>query len=202
MKAKQKITQVGRRLTENTLSEGKKILLVFLSAYGTAALNKGLDKLMEDHPDIGSWLKYLRPLGEIVTGLGIAAASTPAKGEGKGEEESILKYIGYGVAIGGGIDGIRLIPYVGDVYQLNGLGELPANTVYYTEPEMNKLELGNFGLAALPVTTVEMQAAPQYDVDLPDLEGYGTYKKPAEKNKDFGYNGEMTRDTDDLSGLI
>ncbi len=191
-------------IKKNAVDETKKVGLVILGFIGGKGLAYGIDWLAEKYPDYEMAAKIAKPV--VLGGGGLLLSF------GTTEDEVLAKYLGYGLATAGTIEGLKLIPIAKDF--LSGLGDM--NT-YYTESDKSVLELGNFGLNNLPVASYDMEDAPMMRFDLPvldesvgnlgynpaqtDLEGLG-YNSSATKDtgKGMGYNPSQTGD--DLSGII
>jgi hypothetical protein len=169
-------------------SESKKSVMVVLGFMSGTAIAKGMDMLTEKFPEAEPFVKYARPILLAGGGLLISSATT--------KEES-LKYFGYGVTTAGAFDGIKLVPFVKDYLGLSGL-ESGMPTTYYTENNSSNLELGNFGINALPVKSFTMEDAPSFKIHLPDLEG----TQNSFSGNTFGYNGDATDETDKFKGIL
>lgn len=178
-------------IKKNFIPESQKSGMVILGLVAGKVAGKLIDMLIEKYPNIESWAKIVKPIA--IGGGGLIIASIM-------EKDSKVKYIGYGVAGAGVLEGIKLIPVAGEF--LSGLEETPPSA-YYTENEFGKLELGSFGLAALPVQNMSLQEASTFTPELPDLEGIteagNTYEEIS--GSDLGYNPSQTEDTD-IHGIL
>ena len=168
--------------------EGKKVLMVVLGFASGAAIAKGMDMLSEKFPEAEPFVKYARPILLSGGGFLISAATT--------NEEKHLKHFGYGLVAAGAFEGLKLIPIAKDYLSLSGIDNNMATT-YYTESNSN-LELGSFGLNALPIKSFEMEEAPSFSLNLPVLDNNTNFSG----NNSFGYNGDVTDDADRISGII
>lgn len=183
-------------IKKNAVDETKKVGLVILGFIGGKALAYGIDKLAEKYPDYEMAAKIAKPV--VLGGGGLLLSF------GTTEDEVLAKYLGYGLATAGTVEGLKLIPFAKDF--LGGFGD-NINT-YYTESDKSVLELGNFGLNNLPIASYNMQDAPIMKLELPILDekvgdlGYN----PAQN--DLGYNpaqndlGFNPAQTDDVSGIV
>lgn len=182
-------------IKKNAVDEGKKVGLVILGFIGGKGLAYGIDKLAEKYPDYEMAAKIAKPV--ILGGGGLLLSL------GTTEDEVLAKYLGYGLATAGTIEGLKLIPFAKDF--LGGFGD--GNT-YYTESDKPLLELGDFGLDNLPVASYNMQDAPMMKLELPVLDesvgdlGYNPAQVDLGYNPaqvDLGYNPSQT---DDVSGIL
>lgn len=150
-----------------------------------------VDKIVEKYPDTASWAQYVKPL--VIAGSGIIVASAA-------EKDSKYKYLGYGIAGAGVLSGIKLIPYVGDI--LGSIDEAPK--AYYTENGFQKLELGNFGLNALPISSMNIQEANSFTPELPELEGVLRGSNTEEENDTTTNNNYNLPESGeyDLNGML
>lgn len=182
---KNRIENIKRQYAD----EGKKVFMVVLGFASGAAIAKGMDMLTEKFPQAEPFVKYGRPL--ILSGGGfLISASTT-------NDEKALKSFGYGLVAAGAFEGLKLIPIAKDYLSLSGLGEnMP--TTYYTENSNSNLELGTFGLNALPVNSFSMEDAPSFSLNLPALDNETTISG----NNGIGYNGEVTDDADNINGIL
>ena len=164
--------------------EGKKSLLIVIGFASGLTISKGMNYLTEKYPEVEPFVKYARPI--LLSGGGLLISSATTKDEH-------LKYLGYGVSIAGALEGIKLIPVAKEFLGLSGINQdMP--TTYYTESNSNNLDLGSFGINALPVKSFSVENAPSYKIDLPDLEGVG--------KTNLGYNGDATSDADSMKCII
>ena len=111
------------------------------------------------------------------------------------ENNSKLKYFGYGLEVAGVIEGVKLIP-VAKEFLFSGLGdtEIPAATAFYTESESQKV-INGVGLSALPIANATLREAARTEMQLPDLEG-------AANTEDLGYNPAQIEDVYKRQALI
>lgn len=189
---KKHIENIKRQAKE----ESMKGLYVIIGAVGGLLAAKGLKKLTEDKPSIDAITKYIIP---TVLGGGGFLLTTMT------ENNSKLKYFGYGLEVAGVIEGVKLIP-VAKEFLFSGLGdtEIPAATAFYTESESQKV-INGVGLSALPIANATLREAARTEMQLPDLEGATNTEdlgyNPAQI--DLGYNPSQTDDVDDkLNGII
>lgn len=177
---KKRIENIKRQYAD----EGKKVFMVVLGFASGAAIAKGMDMLAEKFPQAEPFVKYARPF--VLSGGGfLISASTST-------EEKALKHFGYGLVASGAFEGLKLIPIAKDYLSLSGFGDNMATT-YYTEN--NSLELGSFGLNALPVNSFSMEDAPSFNLNLPALDNETTISG-------MGYNGNMTDEADNIRGIL
>lgn len=174
------------KIKKQALDEAMKTGLVILGAVSGTLAIKGLRKLTADNPTIDAVAEYALPVLFAGGGIIIAAAT---------DTNSKAKYIGYGLAVAGGLEGIQLIPVAKEY--LSGITEteIPAANAFYTESEEREKIMSGFGLSALPVGNVSMQEASQLDTNLPELEG-----AQATQSEDLGYNPSQTGD--DVQGIL
>jgi hypothetical protein len=163
-------------------NEGKKTVMVVLGFVSGAAISKGMDKLSEKYPVAEPFVKYARPI--LLGGGGLLISSATTK-------EEILKYFGYGLATAGAFDGIKLVTFAKDFLGLNGL-ENDTPTTYYTESNLNNVELGNFGLNAIPINSFSVEDTPGFKMELPELQTSSTMSGA----NNLGYNESATDDVD------
>lgn len=168
--------------------EGKKVFMVVLGFASGAAISKGLELLSEKYPQVEPFVKYAKPFVLGGGGYLISAATT--------NEEKGLKSFGYGLVASGAFEGLKLIPIAKDYLSLSGLGDIP--TTYYTENNNSNLELGNFGLNAIPLQSFEMEEAPTFSLNLPALDN----ETVISGNTGVGYNGDATDDVDNIQGIL
>ncbi|MDP2385690.1 MAG: hypothetical protein Q8M29_04925 [Bacteroidota bacterium] len=168
--------------------EGKKALMVVLGFASGAFIAKGMDKLSEKFPEAEPYIKYAKPFLLSGGGFLISAATT---------KDEIVKYYGYGLATAGAFAGINLIPFAKDFI---GFGSIEGGlgTTYYTESNLNSLEIGNFGINALPVKSFAVEDTPSFKVELPELE----VSTENMLGNNLGYNGEATKNSDRFKGII
>jgi hypothetical protein len=175
-------------------NEGKKTLFVVIGFASGALISKGLDKLGESMPKVAPFVKYAKPIVLGGGGLLISAATT--------KEEESIKHFGYGLSVSGAFEGLRLIPVVKDFLSLNGLTGLDGTELdnpqkYFTENSLSNLELGNFGINALPVKNFDVEDIQSQALNLPDLNGADTSTSIG----DIGFNISATDDVD-LKGIL
>lgn len=131
---------------------------------------------------------YALPLLFAGGGIIIAAAT---------DANSKAKYLGYGLAVAGGFEGIKIIPVAKDYLSgILGETEIPAASAFYTESEEREKLMNGFGLSALPVGNASMQEVASIQSNLPDLEG-----SENTGNEDLGYNASQT-DDEEVRGIL
>jgi hypothetical protein len=167
--------------------ESKKALMVVLGFASGAAIAKGMDMLSEKFPQAEPFVKYARPV--ILSGGGFLISAAASN------EEKALKHFGYGLVASGAFEGLKLIPIAKEYLSLSGVNDMP--TTYYTENSSN-LELGSFGLNAIPIGSFTMEDAPSFSINLPSLDNETNFSG----NNSFGYNGDTTGDADRIKGII
>ncbi len=180
---KKRIENIKKQVGE----EVKKTSMVILGFVSGVGISKGLDMLSEKFPEAESFVKYAKPIVLGSGGLLITSATD--------NNEIYAKAFGYGLTVSGAFEGLKLIPFVKE--QLTGFEGIA--TTYYTENDKPPLELGSFGLNALPVKSYSMEDAPTVKINLPDLEGLG-YNSDQTDVKGLGYNSSTTED--DIKGII
>ena len=84
------------------------------------------------------------------------------------------------------------MPVAKEFFGLSGLGN-DSPTTYYTESNLNNVELGNFGINALPVKSFMVEDTPSFKLELPELE-YN--QSNVSGTSDLGYNESATDDVD------
>lgn len=174
-------------IKRNAVDETKKVGLVILGFIGGKGLAYGIDKLAEKYPDYEMAAKIAKPV--VLGGGGLLLSF------GTTDDEVLAKYLGYGLATAGTIEGLKLIPFAKDF--LGGFGNSLSG--YYTEGDRPVLELGNFGLNNLPISSYNIEDAPEMKLDLPVLdENIGKLGYNPAQN-DLGYNPSQT---DDMSGIL
>lgn len=183
------MSKFAERIKANAKQELMKTTLVIVGAVGGIAIVKGVRKLTEAHPTADTIVKFGLPSLMLLGGFGMAAGT---------EKDSKVKYLGYGLVVGGSVCLVRAIPYVGDY--LSGVTddtpEQVGNT-YYTEEQSQVQGLGD--PVELPVGNAAMQEIPGYETRLPEFQGVED-QTPVEG---LGYNGNTTSDVDDIvSGII
>jgi hypothetical protein len=179
------------RIQKQALKEVTKGGLVIVGAVSGMILTKGLDKLTENDPTLNAVVKYGMPL--VLGGSGFIMTSAT-------EENSKVKYLGYGLEAAAFIEGIKLIPVVGDY--LNGIlgnTEIPAANAFLTENEDRERLMQGFGMLNLPIGKAVMQDTPAYETNLPSLNENEDNK---EDDNDLGYSGSITEDSDQVSGIL
>lgn len=178
--------------------EAMKSGLVILGAVGGMVLSHFARKFTASHPTMDAVAKYGIPA--LLAGGGfILAAAT--------EEKSKVKYLGYGLAVAGAVEGIKIIPVAKEwVSGLLGDTEIPAASAFYTESEERQKLISGFGLGDLPVGDASMQEVQGMGVSLPDLDGLGFNPSIMEG---FGYNADQTdlgynaaQTDDDVKGIL
>jgi hypothetical protein len=170
-------------IKKNYKSDSQKTLFLVLGFVSGAAISKGLDWLAGKYPQYESTIRYGKPIAIGGGGWLLSASSN--------ENETFLKYSGFGLATAGAFEGIKLLPVAKEY--LSGI-ESGIGKTYYMEEDKPLLNLGDFGINALPVKNVSMENAPRIKVDLPDLEGAYNIKD------DIGKIKESNEDI--ISGLL
>lgn len=173
------------KIKRQALDEAMKTGLVILGAVSGTLAIKGIRKFTEEHPTLDAVAEYALPI--LFAGGGILIASAT-------DANSKVKYLGYGLAVAGGFEGIKIIPiakeYLGSIL---GETEIPAANAFYTESDEREKLMNGFGLSALPVGNATMQTVGEIQMNLPELEGNG--------NSDLGYNSSVT-DDEDVRGIL
>lgn len=183
---KKRIENIKKQYGEET----KKILFILLGFATGTAIAKGAKFLGEKYPQMQPYVKYATPI--LLGGGGWVISAATEK------DEIVAKYIGYGLTTSGVFEGIKLVPVVGDY--LKGIdGNIGSN--YYMENDKPILELGEFGINALPMKSMEMQDAPKVNIELPELLGENSFGYNRSMTDDLGYNGSTTDDVD-ISGIL
>lgn len=147
-------------IKRNWKNESKKAAFVILGFVGGQALSKGIDWLAQKYPQLGPAVKYGKPV--VLAGGGWILTNATSG------DQLALKYIGYGLQTSAVFEGIKLIPIAKDF--LSGI-EGSIEGAYYMENEKPLLELGEFGINALPIKSLDMENAPEVKLDLPELDG-------------------------------
>lgn len=171
-------------LKQQAGDEGTKTLMVVLGFASGALISKGMDKLSEKFPEAEPFVRYAKPFLLSGGGFLISAATT---------KEEKAKYFGYGLATAGAFAGIKLVPFANDFLGFSGFEN--GTTTYYTESNLNNVEIGNFGINALPVKSFSVEDTPNPKIDLPDL-------NDGISGNNLGYNGEATSQSDRFKGII
>lgn len=175
------------KIKKDIKDEAMKAGLVILGAVTGAAVAKGLRKATESKPQLSSIVSYATPFLLGGGGIIIAAAT---------EDKSKAKYFGYGLAVAGTFEGIKLIPVAKDMLSgIFGNSEIPAANAFYTESEERDKIMSGFGLAALPIGTTTMQDAVSFETRLPELE------ESVQKEDNLGFNPSATNDVD-INGIL
>lgn len=191
---KNHIEKIKRQAKDEAMKTG----LVILGAVGGLVLAKFTRKYTAEHPTMDAVAKYGIPALLAGGGFIIAAAT---------DTNSKAKYFGYGLAVAGSIEGIKIIPVAKD-YLSGILGEtdIPAASAFYTESEERQKQINGFGLASLPVGNASMEDVQGMGVTLPDLDGLGFNESIIEG---FGYNGDQvdlgynaSQTDDDIKGIL
>lgn len=183
---KKRIENIKKQYAEET----KKVLFVILGFATGTAIAKGAKFIGEKYPQMQPYLQYATPI--LIGGGGWLISAATEK------EEIAVKHLGYGLTTSGVYEGVKLVPVVSDF--LKGL-EGNLGRTYYMEDDKPILELGEFGINALPMKSMEMQDAPSVRLELPDLGEGNDLGYNGSMTDDLGYNGSTTEDAD-LSGLI
>lgn len=171
-------------LKQQAGDEAKKSGMLILGLVSGAAISKGLDKIGEAMPSTADFIKYAKPF--VIGGGGFLISATTTKDE-------LLKYFGYGLQGIGVYQGIKLIPFANEFLGINGLESVNEPSSYYTENSIGTIDLGNYGINALPVRSFHFENAPSSSLDLPNLKT---------TNTDLGYNPSATDETDRFKGII
>lgn len=193
--SKEKLSKIVTNIKENLGRESKNAGFVALGFVAGALISKGIDKLIEKHPD-KEWLKYLKPV--INSGGGILLASAT---EDEGFEKN-LKLMGYGLAGSGAVEGLKLIPVTKDIF--NGLGNVDdTRTIYYTEPE-NTLEDRAFMNMGQVAEKLSLQTAENFEADLPELDATENNSETANQNPNIGSTetGDEDEGQENVSGIL
>lgn len=171
--------------------ESMKGFYVVIGAVTGLLAAKGLKKLTEDKPSIDAITKYIIPA--VLSGGGFLLTSAT-------DNNSKLKYFGYGLEVAGVIEGVKLIP-VAKEFLLAGFGdvEIPAASAFYTESESQQV-INGMGLASLPIGSASMREAMRSDMMLPELMGTSNSLGYNPSQTDLGYNASQT--DDDLRGIL
>lgn len=169
-------------------NEAKKTGMVILGMVTGTALAKGMDKLGELMPATADFIKYAKPI--VIGGGGFLIAAGTTKDE-------IVKHFGYGLIGAGAYQGCKLVPFLSENFGFSGLGQVSDTaTNYYTESNLNNIDLGSFGLDALPVTSFRFENPQAQTLDLPELSTSHSI------NDNLGYNPSATDETDQFKGII
>ncbi|OFY86584.1 MAG: hypothetical protein A3F72_08900 [Bacteroidetes bacterium RIFCSPLOWO2_12_FULL_35_15] len=176
------------KIKKQALDEAMKTGLVLIGAVSGTLAIKGIRKFTEEHPTMDAVAEYALPLLFAGGGIIIAAAT---------DANSKAKYFGYGLAVAGGFEGIKIIPVAKDYLSgILGETEIPAASAFYTESEEREKLMNGFGLSALPVGNASMQEVASIQSNLPDLEGAENIG-----NEDLGYNASQT-DDEEIKGIL
>lgn len=174
-----------KKLKENikrqAAREGKRFAYVVLGFVTGRAVAEGINWLATKFPEHEDVFKYSKAPLLGATGFLLSAASN--------QDAEFLRHFGYGVTGSAAFEGIKITPVAKDY--LSGVGESMERT-YYREGDKGALDLGNFGIHALPIKSIEMGEVQPIQVDLPELEGAGG---------GMGYSGSITSDAD-TKGII
>lgn len=176
-------------IKRNWKNESKKAAFVILGFVGGQALSKGIDWLATKYPQLEPAVKFGKPVVLAGGGWLLTNATSP--------DQLALKYIGYGLQTSGAYEGIKLIPIAKDF--LNGVDD-NINGTYYMENEKPLLELGTFGINALPVKSLDMENAPEMRLELPELDGLNLENM---SGTDDEINGaDLGYDPDKFDGIL
>ncbi len=173
-----------QNIKKNGATEAKKAAFVILGFISGQALSKGLDMLVAKYPQIEPAVKIGKPI--VLAGGGWLLSSAT------NESQNELKHLGYGLTVSGAFEGLKLIPIAKEYLNL---GSLEGNfSGYYMENEKPLLELGDFGINALPVKSLDIENAPEVRLELPELDGAETELEGSEDDTvngtDLGYDPE------------
>lgn len=193
---KKTIDKIKKDIADEAMKSG----LVVLGAVGGMFAAGALRKATEDNPTINAVVKYGLPVLMAGGGLIIAAAT---------DDKNKAKYFGYGLAVAGTVEGVKLIPIAQDYLKgILGETEIPASTAFLTEVEERQKLMSGFGLGELPIGSASLQTVGNYQTNLPELDnmnGLG-YNSSATDDVDplkgMGYNSSATDDVDPMSGII
>jgi hypothetical protein len=165
-------------IKRNYKSESMKTLFVLVGFLSGQALAKGFDWLAGKYPQFESIIKYGKPI--VISGGGWLLSSATA------DKSTELKHMGYGLSAAGGFEGIKLIPIAKSFFEGES-GTPGVSGTYYMESEKPMLELGQFGINALPIKSLDMDTAPETRLELPVLEGG---EEENISGSDLGYDPE------------
>lgn len=179
---KNRIENIKRQYAD----EGKRVLMVVLGFASGTAMAKGMEWLSEKYPQAEPFVKYAKPI--VLSGGGFLISASTTK------EEVAAKHFGYGLAAAGAFEGLKLIPIAKEYLSLSGVDTIP--TTYYTE-NGSSLELGSFGLNAIPINSFTMEEAPAFTLSLPNLENGEIVS-----GTNLGYNADSTGDADKIKDII
>lgn len=173
------------RIKKQAKDESMKTGLVILGAVSGVLIAKGVRKLTESKPNLSAIVEYSVPI--VLTGGGFLLATAS-------EERSNAKYFGYGLAVSGAYEGLKVIPFTKDILSgILGETEIPAANAFFTEREERQRVMEGFGLSALPVGNSLMQDAAKQEIDLPELDGI---------RSNLGYSSSITSEADDIKGIL
>ena len=147
------------KIKKNAGKESKKALYVVLGFASGTVIAKGMDWVATKYPQFEPIVKFGKPVLLAGGGWLITVASE--------DKNELAKYIGYGLQTSAAFEGAKLLPIVKDF--LGGV-DLGIGTSYYMENEKPFLELGNFGINSLPLSSLNMESAPSIRLELPNLD--------------------------------
>jgi len=176
-------------IKRNWKNESKKAAFVILGFVGGQALSKGIDWLAQKYPQLAPAVKYGKPV--VLAGGGWLLTNATSG------DQVALKYVGYGLQTAGVFEGIKLIPIAKDF--LAGI-DGSINGTYYMENEKPLLELGEFGINALPVKSLDMENAPEMRLELPELDGLNLDNMSG--SDDEPISGHLGYDPDRFDGIL
>lgn len=177
-------------IKRNWKSESKKAAFVILGFVGGQALSKGIDWLAQKYPQLEPAVKFGKPVVLAGGGWLLTNATSP--------DQLALKYIGYGLQTAGAFEGVKLIPIAKDF--LNGVDDNISGT-YYMENEKPLLELGTFGINALPVKSLDMENAPEMRLELPELDGLNLENMSGTDDENIS-GSDLGYDPDKFDGIL
>lgn len=155
------------------------VLAGFVMGRSMAALmNLAAEKL----PDWADTIKYSKAPLQAIGGFLLCSASAP--------DAELTKSFGYGFTASAGLEIIKIIPLAKDV-----LGDVQLENTFYREDDKPSLQIGSFGMNALPIRSVELGEVKPIEVELPPLETSGS-------TSDLGYSGSITQQGDDMKGIL
>ncbi len=148
-------------IKKNYKSESLKTLFVLVGFLSGKALAKGFDWVATKYPQFESAVKIIKPTFIAGNGLLISWATS--------DNQKEAKSFGYGLSVAGAYEGIKLIPIAKEFFNDSSLQGISGN--YYMESDKPMLELGQFGINALPIKSLDMDSAPETKLELPVLDG-------------------------------
>jgi hypothetical protein len=178
--------KIIEKFKKNYKDDSRKSAMVVLGTVGGALLSKGARYLTKDSPSLNTFATYAMPV--LMAGGGLIVATNT-------EKESSVKYVAYGLAAAGVLQGILLVPFFRDnLLGMEGLGQGADVLDYYTESANREQIMEGFGLAALPVVNTYTEDAATFKPQLPELE-------EVSGTQDLGFTPIANEDTD-IRGII